>query len=109
MTNSFVLSTVTAILMTGSVLVILKNHHNDTENLHFNENETDLFDNENTFFKYIPNPKIASVVENIKIKRSSNYHSDDMMKYSIDDKNISMIDFPKREKIKEVSKHLLRM
>jgi hypothetical protein len=103
MTNSFLLSTVTAILMTGAVLVHLQNHHDDTENLH--QNETDLETDDDMFYnEFKPNPKIANVatsnLSNVKMKRSS--QSFVMDQYSIDDKNLSMIDFGKREKIKEV-------
>lgn len=103
MTNTLVLSTVTAILMTGAVLIHIKHH--DTENLHHNETTPDEFES-HEYFEY--NPKIANVLNhhvvnpNVKTMTKRSSQNVEMKKYSIEDKNLSMIDFPKREKIKEV-------
>jgi hypothetical protein len=106
MTNSFVLSTVTAILMTGAVLIHIKHQH-DTENLHYNETEADEFESHEQF-DYNPNPKIANVLNhvvspNVKTMTKRSLPSEEI-EYSIEDKNPSMIDFPKREKVKEVER-----
>lgn len=93
MTNSVLLSALGIIALTGITLTTLKHRHNDDSYVEVDgENDDNVTD-----VRY--NPKFYMHVKNHStVKRSSG----DDVQYSIADKDMSMIDEAKREKVKQV-------
>lgn len=105
MTSSLLLSAMTIVAITGTALVTLKYnayHEDDIDIILYNDSdEIDSY----TDYKYSPkfNYNLNQLSHDKPIvKRSSNEEFVPRPQYVYSDKNLSMIDETKREKIKEV-------
>jgi hypothetical protein len=100
MSGSLVMSAMTVVALTGITLTTLKyNHISDDE---FNENDDNSSE---TFVPIYYNPKFQYDVNQSRSLTSKNVvkrSSENLIQYSIDDENLSMVDEMKREKVKEV-------
>lgn len=113
MSNSVLLSAMTIIALTGITLTSLKYH--GTNNGHSNvasdlDEGDDYYADTNTIDSSRLNPKFhfydvldknRSTEKSVVAKRSSGEASN-LIEYSIDEKNVSMIDEARREKVKQV-------
>ncbi|KAG5683523.1 hypothetical protein PVAND_012797 [Polypedilum vanderplanki] len=105
-------SAVTIVALTGITLTTLKYNEtsNDISDDYLDNDEDFNFNQTQEYFNY-HNPKFhyeikqngsLMITERRVVKRSSD---DDVIQYSIDDKNSSMIDEAKRQKVKEMMQH----
>lgn len=117
MSSSLILSAMAVVALTATTLTTLKYypaHESDADDL--NLIEDDYGDDANATFYYHHSPKfpyknvnrqndlpIFTDKPHVVVKRSSDEEST-VVQYSIDDKNSSMIDEAKRDKVKEVSR-----
>lgn len=110
MSNSLIFSALTVVALTGTYLIHLKHGH-DSENLHKNENISDDYHDYDYEYENRFNPKIVNVMNKSELKlsgklinkRSVSYAGyGDTQQLSIDDKNITQVDYFKRDKIKKV-------
>lgn len=106
MTSSLFLSAMTIVAITGTTLVTLKynsSHHDDDNTDFIAHNDSSEIDSDYNYrispkFHYDANKSEPSM-DNRIVKRSIDEISNE---YVISDKNLSMIDEAKREKVKEV-------
>lgn len=118
MSSSLILSAMAIVALTATTLTTLKYypaHESDADDL--NLIEDDYGDDANATFYYHHSPKfphnknvnrqndlpIFTDKPHVVVKRSSDEEST-AVQYSIDDKNSSMIDEAKRDKVKEVAR-----
>lgn len=112
MTSSLFLSAMTIVAITGTALVTLKynGHHEDDNSEFMDYNDSNEID---SYTNYQQSPKFnyksddqneISINERDKhvVKRSSDEDFIPRPKYDISDRNLSVIDEAKREKIREV-------
>lgn len=107
MSNTVLLSAMTMIALTGITLTTLKYRHNDHSNVTLNLGDFDDDYSDDAIVATRLNPKFHyydvldknhSTEKNV-VRRSS----DNLVDYSIVEKNVSMIDETKREKVKQVT------
>lgn len=117
MANSVLLSAMTVIALTGITLTTLKylddSNNSDVElNLEYDDDEysTNTIDPSrlnpkfhfyNVLDNLVDNNNNHSTEKSVVVKRSTDEASN-QLQYSIDDKNVSMIDEVRREKVKQV-------
>lgn len=111
MSNTVLLSAMTMIALTGITLTTIKYRHNDHSNVTLNLADIDDDYSDDTIVATRLNPKFHyydvldknhSTEKNV-VRRSS----DNLVDYSIVEKNVSMIDETKREKVKQVKQKMV--